>query len=126
MLADLLNLVGVRPSPAPTEGGGHVEPPAPQKAAAAATATAAQVAAASEGGRGAQGDDVVAGVSEAQGLSAEDRSVVRWVDDEYRRAQGGGWRRLFPSERSAEFLPFLAPERQLHALPFAMARGGER
>ena len=50
------------------------------------------------------------------------RDVERWalhvVNAEYERSKGGGWRRLFPSARSAEYYPFLDEARTMHRLPF--------
>ena len=52
------------------------------------------------------------------GLSEMERWTVELVNAEFRRSQQGRWRRLFPSERSAEYLPFLDPSHRMHHLPF--------
>jgi len=40
------------------------------------------------------------------------------VNREFERSKEGKWRRLFPSKRSAEYLPFLDATRPFHKLPF--------
>ena len=48
-----------------------------------------------------------------------DQWTLHSVNDEYARSKVGGYKRLFPSARSAEYLRFLAPERRrLNQLPF--------
>jgi len=47
-----------------------------------------------------------------------EEAVLNHINAEYRRSKSGGWRRLFPSSRSAEYLPLLEPSRTMHSLPF--------
>jgi hypothetical protein len=62
------------------------------------------------------------------GSAAHTRLVQQWtlhlVNSEYERSKSTAWRRLFPSARSAEYLPILdTQKRPLHALPFDVNSG---
>ena len=62
------------------------------------------------------------GTERPLGTAAELSEVEQWalhlVNAEYARSKEGGWRRLFPSRRSAEYLPFLDAAHAFHRLPF--------
>lgn len=51
-------------------------------------------------------------------VAKREAAVLKHINAEFRRSKLGGWRRLFPSNRTAEYLPFLDPSRKMHALPF--------
>ena len=42
------------------------------------------------------------------------------VNAEYQRSKKGKWRRLFPSERSADYFQFFDPSHKLHFLPYGV------
>lgn len=72
-------------------------------------------------GRGGQADEGAgeAKVTESPEMVAQrEAAILKHTNAEFRRSKLGGWRRLFPSNRTAEYLPFLDPSRKMHALPF--------
>lgn len=97
MLLDLLNLVGV-PSAAEPEAEG-VEAVSGPAGCEAENATEA---------------------ARAERRRRREEESVRHVNLEYERSKHGGWRRLFPSKRSAEYLHLLERqgEETLHGLRF--------
>jgi len=96
MMADTLNLVGVRLPPA--------EPAKPTEAAAARAEAEYQSLAAGRKLSAAEAHD----------------AARRHVDAEFARSSQGGWRRLLPSALSEEYAPFVGEERRgVHVLPFA-------
>jgi hypothetical protein len=65
------------------------------------------------------------GAEAADGIGATERWVLHLVNAEFERSKATQWRRLFPSKRSHEYLPFLQTlydnrptARPWHALPF--------
>ena len=48
------------------------------------------------------------------------RWATHLVDEEFGRSKETAWRRLFPSERSEEYRPFVSKERPWHFLPVAV------
>lgn len=87
------------------------------------TATAAAAAAPSLFARWAESAEARAasdarGAAGAEPLSDVERWALHLVNAEFERSKRGGWRRLFPCKRSADYLPFLEPTRAFHRLPF--------
>lgn len=58
--------------------------------------------------------------SVAPALSDLEQWHVYLVNAEYQRSKTGKWRRLFPSERSAEYFQFFDPSHKFHHLPFGV------
>ena len=117
MLVDLLNVVGMPLPPASVASGAEA-------AGGAAEASANHDVSAGDGAvpqtlfekwrAGAPPPTPAEGDS----LTDVERWALHLVNAEFRRSQAGGWRRLFPSARSAEYHRFLDPERTMHRLPF--------
>ena len=144
MLIDLLNVVGMPlppaagapPSEAVPAGAERNKENATAAAAAAVdisddasvaegvSASAAKSAYEADGGalaawlawvRGPKSASAAPGAPE---LCDAERWALHLVNAEYERSKAGKWRRLFPSPRSEEYLPFLDPARPMHRLPF--------
>ena len=105
MLIDLLNLVNV---PA-------VAVPATPPADASLAPSPAEASTSAAGASGA----ATAATASAVDSDVAAAAALRHVDAEFARSKAGGWRRLFPSARSADYPPFLDPSHVLHRLPFA-------
>jgi len=91
----------------------------------AAAAAAAIVAANSSSGNADGRNTVPAGLTGydavvAPALSDLEQWYVFLVNAEFQRSKKGKWRRLFPSERSAEYFQFFDPNHKLHFLPYGV------
>ena len=85
-------------------------------AAAAAAAVGVPATADELGASGAAG---LVGAPHAAAAGADDDArVLGSVNAELRRARRGGWRRLLPSAKSAEYADFFSAERHRNSLPF--------
>ena len=134
MLCDLLNVVGMPMPPAHDEGAAAVggaaaggvdvsdagEEVDPREAAAAkATSLYSRWSA---GAKPAAATPTATPTATPAAAASELSDVEQWalhlVNSEFQRSRAGKWRRLFPSERSAEYLPFLNPSHTMHRLPF--------
>ena len=108
MLIDLLNLVNVPAVAVPATPPADASlAPSPAEASTSAAGASGAATAATAATAAAVDSDVAAA------------AALRHVDAEFARSKLGGWRRLFPSARSADYLPFLDPSHVLHRLPFA-------
>lgn len=80
----------------------------------------AQLAPASHASSCPQGVDALAAAARKLSPTESAAAVLCHVDSELERSRAGGWRRLLPSARSADYMQFFAEERRaLNQLPFA-------